>query len=255
MSAAVVKTSNEGRTGSGTTFTISFGTLPAAGSAIVVKVFGWHLTTPQNFSGVADNQGVGNSYTRDIQTTPPAGGTSVAAIFRCPLIGATGGTFTLTVTMTTGSGAGYAYEVTGLDNPTVTDQSTTTSSATADTSASSGTTAATAQADDIAFAIVANEGNGSVVSTPNATGSNPATGWTSNSESDNSTYQAGSSAWRVLTATGAINHTWTLSTSNTDTAGVIVYKSAAAAAPTAEKGVLAKQGGESTSKPVAAGWI
>lgn len=81
----------------GATTTISFASLPTAGNSVVVYYTDTGGANPTLDPTMADNQGVGNSYVKAISGVDSAAG-QMAAIFRCDIIGATSGTFTVTVT-------------------------------------------------------------------------------------------------------------------------------------------------------------
>jgi len=88
--------------GTGTTspVTTSFATLPIQGDPVFVEVF-LDTGTALAVTGVTDNQGVGNVYTKVVAASDGSTGAySRSEIWWCQSIGATSGTFTVSVAFT-----------------------------------------------------------------------------------------------------------------------------------------------------------
>lgn len=103
-------------TGSATS--VSFATLPTAGSTVIVHVTQYRSLALPTQPTVADNQGVANTYTlvTNGTATITTGNDNVrVSTFVCKSIGATSGTFTITETGTDGDRTLVCEEYTGTD--------------------------------------------------------------------------------------------------------------------------------------------
>lgn len=97
------------------TVSISFTSLPAAGSSAIVLA---EMCSSGGVSSLSDNQG--NTYSQVIQELDGVNGANSAAvaIYWCPVIGTPGGTFTVSVGLSNGTNSGWTalalLEVSGL---------------------------------------------------------------------------------------------------------------------------------------------
>lgn len=78
--------------------TLSYSTLPSSGDGVVVAVGLYLGGSAGSVTSIADNQGVGNTYTK-ITSSVDSGNQADEEMWWCPSIGATSGTFTITVTL------------------------------------------------------------------------------------------------------------------------------------------------------------
>jgi hypothetical protein len=150
MAIAFVQKTPQGDLLGGDSGTLSFGSLPAAGSLIVVGVSNWDSGSADQALAVSDNQG--NTYYEAI--TSDESGDAVASIWYAYNIGSPTGTFTITINPA-GSGDYYsacAAEFSGLTTPDPKD--TTVKSAGTDTTPVCGPTATPTQADELVIAVV-----------------------------------------------------------------------------------------------------
>lgn len=94
----------------------SMPTRPSAGNAIIVALE-LGMSVAGVVTGVSDNQGVGNTYTKVVNETTVGGGGDVE-LWMCSSIGATSGTFTISATnsgtLTGSNSAMGAMEVAGI---------------------------------------------------------------------------------------------------------------------------------------------
>lgn len=203
---------------------MTFGSLPSAGAMIIVTIE-WGTaggqTTLAGFS-IADNQGVGNSYTLQ---TPDAGNDHKAAIYAAFNIGATSGTFTITVTTPANTyGWGKATEVTiggggALDKH---HEATGTS-----TTPDSGATAATTVADEIIFSAW-----GTAQNTSGSDGAGTNEGYTELFNGNAFSGEHGGGSYKIVSATGAQQHTWGAMMSNAWTAVIATFSATGGGGPT-----------------------
>lgn len=218
------KVSNNAWTDPATTIVLSFGSLPLAGSCVIVD-FGYNGASGSSaISSVADNQG--NIYTQR-QTAFDAVASNVA-VYSCDAIGTPSGTFTVTITLTSSSLTGQAailewtspaspcFDKSGGFNSTSAGQ---TSSAVTASGANTGTVGAPQLVLDVIFD---NGGAGSNVGM-----SDPATGYTTTVyiQQDVDTFGAGGSSYKIVTATetSAASRTWSTA-SNSIAAAVATFK-------------------------------
>lgn len=237
MASSVIQAAPKGRTAGADTVSCSFGSLPVAGRAVIVMVFGYQSSGDPDFGtgAVTDNQS--NTYVRAVQSAKQFGGTDGlrTAIFYCENIGTPSGTYTITANgansndgLTIG-----AIEVAGLLTASSLDK-TASSLAAATTTPVSGTTATTAQADEFMVSVYAYYGGG-VITITEDTGS----GWTERvTETDSNTYTAGEGDSRTATSVGTYSHTWTTS-NGSYTACIATFKDDPAFALSYDDEVLA----------------
>lgn len=193
------------------TASVSFGSLPAAGSQIVATASPVRIDSDTPLAITAsDNQG-GTSYALAIESDEPDGsGTTVsemAAVLYRENISAPSGTFT--VTLDGGNGSTYwsvgIAEVTGIAASGSLDviASNGADPAGADASPSTGTTGVTALADSIAFCAVG------IATNSGTSGITAPSGFTNvNNHPDGTISQVGNGSYKVLSATGAQSAAW-----------------------------------------------
>lgn len=200
---------------------VSFGTLPVAGHGIAVFAWGSGATNTTGNS-CTDNQGVGNVYTLIASAANTLAGLDEVAIWVCPAIGATSGTFTLTVKVATAFGATLAgaEEFSALVLPV--DVTASSGSQATTTTPVSGTTAATAQADEVAL-IVLRTDTGQVAETI----STPTNYTEVCHDLNDSGHDAGAADFRILSATGTQSASWTVGHTGSAGACIAVVKGAA----------------------------
>lgn len=222
--AIAVAQSNKSNTGSSTAPTTSFLSLPAAGSLVYVHVTSYYQsgTTP-TISGVADNQGVGNTYALiESQVTTGGSDNYRHEVWICKAVGATSGTFTVTVTFTTSCSAFITVvEVTGQDATTNPHKQV---KATGSSTAPSATLAATTVANCIILGGMTHN-NGNPTITPDGTNLPNQL----QEEENNGSTEAGNVAYRAVSSTGTYTGSWALSSSSTWAVIVVALAEAGAA--------------------------
>lgn len=199
----------------------SFVTLPTAGRCVIVSVFAWSGGSPSlsSSTSVTDNQS--NTYTFAVLGPVQSGITN--GIWFCPSIGTPSGTFTVTVNGNTVSDAltVLLLEVSGLAaSPLGNVAGTTLTNANPHV----GSSVTTTVADSLLLALCCQDQGGSATYTP---GNSFSTVYT---EPDNTTYQSGSTAQRIVTSTGTYNCQWTMSVAGSGTQCVAVFSGVAGAA-------------------------
>lgn len=188
-----------------------------AGSGLTAACSAWR-------GGVSDpnvtySDSVNGAHTRDRNVTDA----NVDSVSIASKANTSSGTPTMTYTMNGGSGSGFFgvldfREWVNLATSSHTDVGTT-SSGTSST-ASTGTTAATAQADEVAIGVTAN-GQTTAALTENAGGE----GFTLSIENQDGTNNINSGiVYKILSATGAQVHTWTLAGSTGWCGAIQTYK-------------------------------
>lgn len=215
---------------SGTSSSASFGTLPAAGSLVVVEIFGWHGSA-FDLTSVTDNQG--NTYTllKTVTASKSVGGASTTrGCIAYATNVASSGTFTITIN---GLGSGSyltwgAQEWTGITTSSAADQS---AQAASDSSSPVAvTTGTTTQADELVVAVIAAAGR-----TTNAGIDDPPSGYTSLfAQQDYANHNAGEACYKIISATGAQTASWAVSALDGSfecDANIITFKAAGGGAP------------------------
>lgn len=221
MTIAIPRSTGRAR-GSSTGFGVSasFGSLPAAGSTIIVMVGLWPQSLALTASQFTDNQG--NTYAI-AESRIVAGGNEVAIIAYAKNIGSPSGTFTVTFTpANNGSFFDFcAIEVTGLDGTSPLDKTAKSggTSGTIDTTA----TATTSQADELLVACCARRGFG---------GFTVSSGWTEQvEENDDVSWQPMEGDTQIVAATGTYSATWNNVPNNVWTACIATFKGGTAPPP------------------------
>lgn len=184
-----------------------------AGNALIVLVSYFSSGTDGAIT-VSDNRG--NTWTTRVAAQTGNGQSRIAI---CEALNVAGGATTITVT-SSGTGDQYitadAVEVASLPAASAFDVSATNTGAS--TTPSTGTTAATAQADEIAFAVFGTESSGGMATPTDYTNLDL--------NNDNSVYQPISACYRILTATGAQSASFTAGMVSW-VGGIATYKAAA----------------------------
>lgn len=208
MAHALVQSKSLTFSGDIDSFDISFDSLPNAGNAVIVSVGGAAFNGAEDLDlSVADNQGVGNVYSKNVQST--ALGQARAQQFGDTNIGATSGTFTITLTFTSTSSENRGFvtiqEWSGLEDAAF-DQSAHASSASSSTDAATGASGTLAQADELVIAIAV-----LVADDPNINMSLPSGHTNAQYVSDTATVGlvAGRISWQSVSSTTAQNISWT----------------------------------------------
>jgi len=151
---AYMQSTPEGRVFPGPSQAVSFGSVPSAGDTIIVDVSAFNANASVTWppTGVVDDQG--NTYAVAVAASDHnAVGYFADAIYYSTPIGATAGTFTVTAMPSVASAITMvAVEYAGLASANPVDV--TASNTGASANASSGTTAPTAQADELAVAVL-----------------------------------------------------------------------------------------------------
>ncbi len=195
---------------------ISFATLPAAGNFVAVLVWGFGtLGFPAN--GCADNQGVGNTYTRAVFLRDNPRSLEVGIYF-CPVIGATSDTFTVTFTPTaSGYMVGQLIEFSGVSTSTTPAATQTNTAISADSS--SGTANAGSSASRLALALFTCElAQGFITNLGTGT-------WTEEAEELSLTINPGEGNSQIATAT-TYECNWDGDTSGTYVSAIAVFDAA-----------------------------
>jgi hypothetical protein len=223
MPSAVQTTTTPARTASGTSQAASFGSLPAAGNAVLVLAFGSNGGASTNPS-CSDNQG--NTYTRDEVAQNGTNG-PWCAIFRCLSVGTPSGTFTVTVG---GLPSGTIIEVVGVEVSGLTGAAPAASAhahSTGNSASPSSGTATPNGAQDFAVAVFAQDGTGTDnFATPS--------GWTDLwKETSGTSFEFGEGVDRVLSGSANVSATWSKSASNVWAGAIACYAGAAAGGATA----------------------
>jgi hypothetical protein len=198
----------------------TFGTAPNAGSLmnVLVASFG-----NGNAPTVTDNQG--NTYVEDVGVSFLGNTNYRVSIFRAYNI-ATGSPFKITVTGALGSGnylTWGAVEARNVKTSAALDKTSSAHSSSAGTSQSSGSTGTLSQADEIALCIFGSDAtDGSFSATPSGftelfhdgTGSTDVVAW---------------GGYQVVSATTALNPSWTFSSTGDMAAAIATYEGSGAA--------------------------
>jgi hypothetical protein len=223
MAASVVRVSAKGSGGGGggvTSISFSFTGTPTVGNAIIVAIECGGGTV----SSVTDNQG--NTYSSKLQSTL-TGGPWQAAIYECPNVTTSSGTFTITVNFSGATwGAGGAIEVSGLDTAGTLDKTGSVNTATNSTAPSVTASAANTNTDDLVVAVFSSAtGSG----TNTITG--PNTGYTSIfSHGDGNLSNSGAGGYKILSAGETSSAAWTQNQSSGYAAVIATFKVAGSSA-------------------------
>ena len=230
-----MQTSAKARVANAASLAWSMSSLPAVGNALVVEVLGASGGAGAiNFasSWLTDNQG--NSYSL-VKTQQVSGKTSYGtAIYLCPRIVTSSGTFTLTLTgdLTTHYFVVAAVEVGGLGGGTrqlVVAQSTSTTSATNVSAATSGSTTSVTGESFVAATLC--RGAGAVATSIVVEAMTPV--WTEDAEElDGLTYIAGEFDSHLSAVTGTQTANWTTLAVTSYAAVIVAFQSAASQAVT-----------------------
>lgn len=223
--AIAVAQSTKSNTSSSSAPTTSFGSLPAAGSLVYVHITSYQSSgTNPTITGVADNQGVGNSYSLVASQVTTGGSDNYRhEVWLCQNIGATSGTFTVTVSFT--ATVSSFITIVAVTGQATTGQPHKQVNGTGNSSTPSQTLPATTVANCIILGGMTHN-NGSPTITPDAT--NLPTQL--QEEEDNGSTEAGNVAYRAVSATGAYTGSWALSSSSTWAVIVVALAEAGAAA-------------------------
>jgi hypothetical protein len=218
---SVARVSDTGKTlidAGGSSFNLNALPTPAAGNSVTVAI----ATTATSITGVADNQGVGNTYTQVVTDFEAVGNQSVF-VFKCLSIGTPSGTFTITVTLASGN---YSLaSAIQTSNLSAVDQ-TGSHKQTSGTTLAAATSSADTNADDLSLAVMTVNG------TTAAQGISTPSGYNSLAlENDDTLHIAGSIDYKILSATGTETVTWGISAGYSATVGALAtFKGAGAAA-------------------------
>ncbi len=194
-----------------------FPSAPLVGNTIIVTVWTWN----DNLSGDTVSDNYGNTYTRDVSSWNTSAGAFGTAIFHATVV-ATGATFTLSTS--NGAHVITGIEMAGLASPAL---DTTASNFGSTASGTTGSTGTLAQADEIAIVVATQEfidGTESI---------GIPTGFTLiQRETDNNGSQAGVSSYQIVSATTALNPSFTLDGASAWSACIATYKGASGGGPT-----------------------
>jgi hypothetical protein len=113
----MVQTKDGGNGFGATPYSVSFTTLPTIGNRVGIA----HMTrsgtgTIFTITGVTDNQGGGNVYTKNVQATDIGGTIVDVEVWSCPSVVTSAGTFTITATLsgTPSNNWGGIFEASGV---------------------------------------------------------------------------------------------------------------------------------------------
>lgn len=220
-----VRQSNKSNTGGSANPGASFGSLPLAGSLVYVHITSYlNAGTTPTITGVADNQGVGNTYSLVASQVTTAGSDNYRhEVWLCQIIGATSGTFTVTVTFS--SSVSTFITIVELTGQATTGQPHKQVNGTGSSAAPSQTLPATTVANCIILGGMTHN-NGTPTITPDGTNLPNQL----QEEEDNNSTEAGNVAYRAVSATGTYTGSWALSASSTWAVIVIAIAEAAAGA-------------------------
>jgi hypothetical protein len=216
MAIAIAQNTGKVVVGPVDTAGVSFPSLPAAGSTIIVLLGIYGETAPVTAGMCTDNQG--NTYQIAVQQS----GTSpeYSVIWYAENIGTPSGTFTITLN-TPGTDDYYSWAalaVTGLATTASLDR--TQGQLGSGTDTRTGVTAATTQADELLLAVMTRGGIGTMyVVTP---------GWTEVFEEENGqSWEAAAGASQIVAATGAYECAWANAANLNWGACIATFKAAA----------------------------
>lgn len=194
-----------------------FPSAPLVGNTIIVTVWTWN----DNLSGDTVSDNYGNTYTRDVSSWNTSAGAFGTAVFRATVV-ATGASFTLSTSNSAHVITGI--EMAGLASPAL---DTTAGNFGSTASGTTGSTGTLAQADEIAIVVATQEfidGTESI---------GIPTGFTLiQRETDNNGSQAGVSSYQIVSATTALNPSFTLDGASAWSACIATYKGASGGGPT-----------------------
>jgi hypothetical protein len=203
----------------GTSITVSFGSLPTVGNAA-------RLMFSQSGGAVAsvsDNQGGGNTWTQEISIQNSNSSSTRGYLFKCDKINTSAGTFTVTIPTTAGDYlTGALIEEAGSAQSSAVDKTATAETVFTAATSLTPTTAATTQANEIVYAMAGGRNNGG-----NPKGFALPGGYTQLFKQDNAAaHSAGIGGYKVVAATGVQNPTITWTANDDAVAFVATYKAA-----------------------------
>jgi hypothetical protein len=222
----------------GATTTISFGSLPAVGSGILIWYVNGVAAIPILDPTIADNQGAGHVYLKAKAVTESNSG-QMAAAWYLPKILASSGTFTITITHNAGSNnyslVNIAEVTTGGGGITL-DQSTSGTTTTGSPlTATTGTTTAAAEVVATAMTVDGTQSNQGI-------GTGLSGGTQVMVEQNDTLHISGAGDYVVVSSTGTQTMSYAISAAHVDAAGVIATFSEVSAVGTTNSGAASSTG-------------
>lgn len=221
MSVTVPLNTGKARSGGSTSLSVSFGSLPTSGDAIiVVTASGGGGGSSLNASEMTDNQGGSGLYTVDSHGALNPDGVERPGVWSRLNTSSPSGTFTVTFTPSEGSSVITmgAISARSLATSSAVDQVRNTGTGSSNAPAT-GVTGTTEQGDELLVAVADISGSGTITITDPGD-----TGITSIFNEGDDVYAVGSGVYRILNTTDTYSCTWGLSASRDWSACLCTYK-------------------------------
>lgn len=224
MAPVIELTSTRGDSGGSDSQASSFGSLPTAGRCVIVAVWAWSggAASLSSSTPVTDNQG--NTYAFAVLGPLTLGMT--CGIWYCASIGSPSGTYTITVN---GNTTNDALSVQGISvsGLAAVPLGNTAGTALSNANPHVGSSVTTTVADSLMLALCCDDHGGSNAYTSGNSFTVVST------QPDNTTFQSGHTAQRIVTSTGTYNCQWTMTSGAGQATQCIAVFSGATATTTA----------------------